>query len=99
MMNDDAGSQTSKSASRDHSDSVSCGSLPRSRSLPSFMSMKNHHIDNQGKASLCHFKRTHSYSDNEEGRLHRPVQDRDSICAIFISTAIKKSKKERHKTV
>jgi hypothetical protein len=55
-------------------------------------------MDDQGTASPCHPKRTHSYSDDDEDEhRHVPMQDGESIYATFAAPD-KKSKKARRKT-
>jgi hypothetical protein len=93
MQNDD-GSKRSASTSHGRSRSTSRGSSSRSRSASSSRSVVNHHMEEQGKASPCHPKRTHSYSDDDDGHHHLPLQDSGSIYATFAAPS-KKYKKAR----
>ncbi len=95
MPNDDA-SKCSVSASRGRSSS-SRGSSVRSHSTSSSRLVVNHHMDEQGKASPCNPKRTHSYSEDEDDGHHHVPQEGNSIYATFAAPS-KKAKKSKRKT-
>jgi hypothetical protein len=96
VLHQDDDSKCSVSVSRGRSNS-SRGSSVRSRSTSSSRSVVNHHMDEQGKASPRHPKRTHSYSEDEDDGHHHVPQEGDSIYATFAAPS-KKSKKSRRKT-